>query len=138
MGKRERAGHLYSRLIMEQPPPVEEDTVFGKIARKEIPSNVVYEDDLVLAFRDISPQAPTHIVLIPKAKDGLTQLSRAEERHKALLGHLVYVAAEIARREGLAEDGWRLVINDGRNAGQTVFHLHVHILGGRELAWPPG
>lgn len=116
---------------------MEEDTIFGKIARKEIPSNVVYEDDLVLAFRDIAPQAPIHIVLIPKAKDGLTQLSRAEERHKALLGHLVYVAAEIARKEGL-DDGWRLVINDGRNAGQTVFHLHLHILGGREMAWPPG
>lgn len=138
MGKTGRADRLYSRLIMEQPPPVEEDTIFGKIARKEIPSNVVYEDELVLAFRDIAPQAPTHIVLIPKAKDGLTQLSRAEERHKALLGHLMYVAAEIARKEGLTEDGWRLVVNDGRSAGQTVFHLHLHILGGRELGWPPG
>lgn len=138
MGRKGKAGRLYSRLIMEQPPPVEEDTIFGKIARKEIPSNVVYEDDQVLAFRDIAPQAPIHIVLIPKVKDGLTQLSRVEERHKALLGHLVYVAAEIARKEGLAEDGWRLVINDGRNAGQTVFHLHLHILGGREMAWPPG
>jgi len=138
VGRKGKAGRLYSRLIMEQPPPVEEDTIFGKIARKEIPSNVVYEDDQVLAFRDIAPQAPIHIVLIPKVKDGLTQLSRVEERHKALLGHLVYVAAEIARKEGLAEDGWRLVINDGRNAGQTVFHLHLHILGGREMAWPPG
>ena len=123
---------------MEQPPPVEEDTIFGKIARKEIPANVVYEDEQCLAFRDIAPQAPIHIVLIPKNKDGLTQLSRADERHKAILGHLMWVAAEVARREGLGESGWRLVVNDGRSANQTVFHLHLHIMGGRDFAWPPG
>lgn len=123
---------------MEQPPPQEEDTVFGKIARKEIPANIVYEDEQCLAFRDISPQAPIHIVLVPKNKDGLSQLSRAEERHKAILGHLMWVASEIARREGLGESGWRLVVNDGRSANQTVFHLHLHIMGGRDFAWPPG
>jgi histidine triad (HIT) family protein len=98
---------------------------------------VVYEDDFVFAFRDIAPAAPTHILIIPKNKDGLTGLSQAEERHEAVLGKLLVAAAKIAKQEGL-EKGYRIVINDGEHAGQTVFHLHVHLLGGKEFSWPPG
>ncbi len=116
----------------------EEDTIFDKIARKEIKSTVVYEDEKCLAFRDIHPQAPTHIVLIPKKRQGLTRLSKATEEHTALLGHLMVVTATIAKQEHLEKDGWRLVINDGPNGGQSVYHLHIHILGGRQLGWPPG
>ena len=112
------------------------DTIFGKIIRKEIPADIVYEDDLVLAFNDISPQAPTHILLIPKK--AIPKLSEASTDDAALLGHMLLKAKDIAANAGLAEDGFRLVINNGESAGQTVFHLHMHILGGRALAWPPG
>ncbi|KAI3806637.1 hypothetical protein L1987_22548 [Smallanthus sonchifolius] len=112
-------------------------TIFDKIINKEIPANVVYEDDKVLAFRDIAPQAPTHIVLIPKVKDGLTGLSKAEERHCEILGHLLYTAKVVAKQEGL-EEGFRVVINDGPSGCQSVYHIHVHLLGGRQMSWPPG
>ncbi|KAH7285066.1 hypothetical protein KP509_33G011100 [Ceratopteris richardii] len=112
-------------------------TIFDKIIRKEIPSTVVYEDEKVLAFRDINPQAPVHIVLIPKVRDGLTQLSKADERHKDILGHLLCMTAVIAKQEGI-EDGYRVVINNGPSACQSVYHLHLHIIGGRQLKWPPG
>ncbi|CAM6086892.1 unnamed protein product [Calypogeia fissa] len=112
-------------------------TIFDKIISKEIPSTVVYEDDKVLAFRDINPQAPVHIILIPKHRDGLTQLSKATEGNKEVLGHLLYTAKVIADQEGLA-DGFRVVINDGLNGCQSVYHLHLHIIGGRKLKWPPG
>ncbi|KAJ7524780.1 hypothetical protein O6H91_17G021300 [Diphasiastrum complanatum] len=115
----------------------EAPTIFDKILSKQIPSTVVYEDEKVLAFRDISPQAPTHIILIPKERDGLTQLSKAEERHEEILGHLLYVAKVVAQQEGL-DDGFRIVINDGPNGCQSVYHLHLHLLGGRKLGWPPG
>lgn len=114
-----------------------EESLFDKIASKQIPSTAVYEDDLVYAFRDISPQAPVHIVLVPKNRDGLTRLFVASERHKVLLGHMMWAASEIARLEHLSE-GWRLVINDGVHGAQSVYHLHMHILGGRQLGWPPG
>ncbi|KAG8096175.1 hypothetical protein GUJ93_ZPchr0013g37198 [Zizania palustris] len=91
----------------------------------------------VLAFRDINPQAPTHIVIIPKVKDGLTGLSKAEERHVEILGYLLYVAKILAKQEGL-EDGYRVVINDGPNGCQSVYHIHVHLIGGRQMNWPPG
>ncbi|KAF5941089.1 hypothetical protein HYC85_022256 [Camellia sinensis] len=91
----------------------------------------------VLAFRDISPQAPTHIVIIPKVRDGLTGLSKAEERHCHILGRLLYTAKLVAKQEGL-EEGFRIVINDGPNGCQSVYHLHVHLLGGRQMNWPPG
>ncbi|CAL9097162.1 unnamed protein product, partial [Musa acuminata var. zebrina] len=110
---------------------------FDKIIKKEIPSTVVYEDDKVLAFRDIAPQAPTHILIIPKVKDGLSGLSKAEERHVEILGYLLYIAKLVAKQEGLG-DGFRIVINDGNDAGQSVYHLHVHLLGGRQMNWPPG
>ncbi|XP_064970677.1 14 kDa zinc-binding protein-like isoform X3 [Musa acuminata AAA Group] len=91
----------------------------------------------VLAFRDIAPQAPTHILIIPKVKDGLSGLSKAEERHVEILGYLLYIAKLVAKQEGLG-DGFRIVINDGNDAGQSVYHLHVHLLGGRQMNWPPG
>jgi len=111
------------------------DTIFGKIIRKEIPADIVYEDDRALAFRDIHPQAPVHILVLPKVK--ITQLSKATQEHEALLGHLLLVASKIAKMENL-NDGFRIIINDGKKAGQSVYHLHVHILGGRQLLWPPG
>ncbi|GLJ51556.1 hypothetical protein SUGI_1095760 [Cryptomeria japonica] len=117
--------------------PDDKPTIFDKILQKEIPSTVVYEDGEVLAFRDIAPQAPTHIIIIPKVKDGLTGLSQAEERHEHILGHLLYTAKVIAKQEGLS-DGFRIVINDGPNGCQSVYHLHVHLIGGRQMNWPPG
>ncbi|OAY71495.1 14 kDa zinc-binding protein-like [Ananas comosus] len=112
-------------------------TIFDKIIAKEIPSTIVYEDEKVLAFRDISPQAPVHVLLIPKIRDGLTQLGKAEPRHSEILGHLLYAAKVVAEKEGIA-DGFRVVINNGPDACQSVYHLHLHILGGRQMKWPPG
>lgn len=113
-----------------------EPTLFDKIVSKQIPSKVVYEDDTVMAFRDISPQGPVHIILIPKDRDGLTQLSKAEERHTQILGHLLVTAAKVAKQEKL--EGFRLVINDGPQGCQSVYHLHLHLIGGRQMNWPPG
>ncbi|MFN9619430.1 MAG: histidine triad nucleotide-binding protein [Synechococcaceae cyanobacterium] len=110
------------------------DTIFGRILRGEIPCDAVYSDDRCLAFRDVAPQAPVHLLVIPR--EPLVNLSDAGPEHGALLGHLLLVAARVARQEGL--EAWRTVINSGEGAGQTVFHLHVHVLGGRPLAWPPG
>ena len=112
-----------------------EVTIFDKIVRGEIPSSKVYEDDLVLAFKDIAPVAPVHVLLVPKNRDGLDRLSHAEERHKALLGHMMVSVPKVAKAAGLSD--YRLVINDGAQAGQTVFHLHMHIIGGGHLKWPP-
>ncbi|KAL9270901.1 Adenylylsulfatase HINT1-like protein [Drosera capensis] len=117
--------------------PSDSPTIFDKIINKEIPSKIVYEDEQVLAFRDISPQAPTHILIIPKVKDGLTGLSKAEEGHCEILGHLLYTAKLVAKQEGL-EDGFRVVINDGPLGCQSVYHIHLHLLGGRQMNWPPG
>ena len=125
-----------SEIEKAQTAKEEEDTIFGKIARKEIKSDIVYEDDLCLAFRDLHPQAPVHVILIPKKLQGLTQLSKAKPEHKDILGHLMIAAANIAKKEKL-EEGWRLVINDGKHGGQSVYHLHIHILGGKQLGWPP-
>ena len=111
------------------------DTIFAKIVRKEIPADIVYEDDLVLAFRDINPQAPTHILIVPKKP--IPKIEEATSEDSVLLGHLLVKAKEVAAQVGLTE-GYRLVINNGEQAGQTVFHLHVHILGGRPFSWPPG
>jgi histidine triad (HIT) family protein len=110
------------------------DTIFGRILRGEIPCDQVYADEQCLAFRDVAPQAPVHILVIPRQP--IARLDQAREDQEALLGHLLLVAAKVARQEGLS--GFRTVINTGAEAGQTVFHLHVHVLGGRELAWPPG
>ena len=110
-------------------------TLFGKIIRREIPADIVYEDDLCLAFRDINPQAPTHVLLIPKKE--IDKLSNARSEDQALLGYLLLAAGKVANQLGVA-DAFRLVVNNGAQAGQSVFHLHLHILGGRALRWPPG
>ncbi|GKU99966.1 hypothetical protein SLEP1_g12739 [Rubroshorea leprosula] len=110
---------------------------FDKIIAKEIPSTIVYEDDKVLAFRDIDPQAPVHVLVIPKLRDGLTELGKAEPRHKEILGELLYAARVVAEKEGIL-DGFRVVINNGPSACQSVYHLHLHVLGGRQMKWPPG
>mmetsp|Transcript_6480 Transcript_6480/g.25145 ORF Transcript_6480/g.25145 Transcript_6480/m.25145 type:complete len:191 (+) Transcript_6480:16-588(+) len=114
-----------------------EPTIFDKIIAKEIPSDVIYEDNLCLAFRDIAPQAKTHFLVIPKIRSGLTQLSKAEEGHKELLGHLLYTAQKVAKQEKL-DQGFRVVINDGVEGCQSVYHLHIHVVGGQQLSWPPG
>lgn len=111
-------------------------TIFDKIISKEIPANIIYEDESALAFRDISPQAPTHFLVIPKVRSGLTQLSKATEEHKMILGHCLYVAQLVAKKE--CPDGFRVVINDGKEGCQSVYHLHLHVLGGKQLSWPPG
>jgi len=119
-------------------PSGDEPTIFDKIVSKEIPATIVHEDELCLAFRDVNPQAPTHVLLIPKKRGNLAKLSTANEDDKALLGHLMYTAKIVAEKEGLAEDGFRVVVNDGKNGSQSVHHLHLHILGGRQMKWPPG
>jgi len=112
------------------------ETIFSKIIKKEIKSDIVYEDEKVFAFRDTNPQAPTHILVIPKKPiSGLAQANKDDEK---LLGYLLLKSAEIAKKEGLDKTGYRVVINNGEKAGQTVFHLHFHILGGRDFNWPPG
>lgn len=111
------------------------DTIFGKIIRREIPAAIVYEDDLVLAFKDINPQAPTHILVIPKKP--IPQLDTATEEDQQLLGHLLLSAKKVAAQAGLKK-GYRVVINNGDDGGQTVAHLHLHILGDRAMKWPPG
>ncbi|MDH6059630.1 histidine triad nucleotide-binding protein [Chrysosporum bergii ANA360D] len=111
------------------------DTIFSKIIRREIPADIVYEDDLALAFKDIYPQAPVHILVIPKKP--IVKLADAEPEDQALLGHLLLTAQRVAAGAGL-NNGYRLVINNGADGGQTVYHLHLHILGGREMQWPAG
>lgn len=111
-------------------------TIFQKIIDREIPSKIVYEDDRVLAFHDVSPQAPVHVLIVPKKP--IPRVAEATPEDAALLGHLISKAAEVAKVLGLAADGYRLVINNGRNGGESVPHLHCHILGGRPLGWPPG
>lgn len=110
-------------------------TIFGKIIRREIPADIVYEDDQCLAFRDVNPQAPTHVLVIPK--QAIPRLADAQSEDQALLGHLLLVAGKVARQLGVS-DAYRLVVNNGADAGQSVFHLHLHILAGRPLHWPPG
>ncbi|MGD1936373.1 MAG: histidine triad nucleotide-binding protein [Cyanophyceae cyanobacterium] len=111
------------------------DTIFGKIIRKEIPADIVYEDDQCLAFRDINPQAPVHLLVIPKVR--IESLETATSEQGALLGHLMIVIQKVAAEAGL-KNGYRVVTNIGAEGGQTVPHLHFHLLGGRNLSWPPG
>jgi len=110
-------------------------TIFDKIIRREIPADIVYEDDLCLAFRDVNPQAPTHVLLIPKQE--IPRLADAKAADQALLGHLLLAVNRIAEQLGVA-DAFRLVVNNGAEVGQSVFHLHLHILSGRKFRWPPG
>jgi histidine triad (HIT) family protein len=111
-------------------------TLFEKIAAREIPATIVYEDDLVLAFRDIKPQAPVHVLVIPKKP--IARISEARPEDSPVLGHLLLKAAEVAQQLGLGTSGYRLVFNNGSDAGEAVPHLHCHILGGRPMGWPPG
>lgn len=111
-------------------------TLFEKICAREIPATIVFEDEHCVAFRDISPQAPIHILVIPRK--AIPRVGMAEEVDESLLGHLLLAAAAVARSEGIAESGYRLIINNGRDGGEAVPHLHVHLLGGRPLLWPPG
>jgi histidine triad (HIT) family protein len=110
------------------------ETIFSKIIRKEIPADIVYEDDLALAFRDVYPQAPVHILIIPKKV--IVSISAATTEDTNLLGHLLLVVKKVAIQEGL-ENGYRVVINTGEDGGQTVFHLHLHLMGKRLMTWPP-
>ncbi|XP_033116762.1 histidine triad nucleotide-binding protein 1-like [Anneissia japonica] len=111
------------------------DTIFGKIIRKEIPADIIYEDEQCLAFKDINPQAPVHFLVIPKRQ--IAQLSKAKEEDKQLLGHLMFIAQKVAADMKL-DNGFRVVLNDGADGCQTVFHIHLHVIGGRQLSWPPG
>lgn len=111
-------------------------TIFSKIINKEIPAKIVYEDELCLAFRDITPQAPTHILLIPKKY--IRSMAELTPADAGLMGHMMCKVQEIAKAEGLLESGFRTVINTNGDGGQSVFHLHIHILGGRQMQWPPG
>ena len=111
-------------------------TLFEKIIAREIPADIVYEDDLVLAFRDIKPQAPVHVLIVPK--NPIPRIAEATAEDHPLLGHLLLKAAAVAAQLGLRESGYRLVINNGSDGGESVPHLHCHILGGRHMGWPPG
>lgn len=113
----------------------EQDTIFGQIARGEADANIVFEDEQVVAFRDLFPAAPTHILIIPRKP--IPRLCDAVAEDQQLLGHMLLVANKVAEAEGLG-DKFRLVINNGADAGQSVFHLHMHVIGGRSLTWPPG
>ena len=112
------------------------ETIFEKIIRREIKADIVYEDDMVLAFRDVRPQAPTHVLIVPKKS--IPRIAEATPEDHKLLGHLLLKAAEVAEKVGLKQGGYRLVINNGPNGGESVAHLHCHILGGRPMGWPPG
>jgi histidine triad (HIT) family protein len=111
-------------------------TLFEQIISREIPAQIIHEDDRCVAIRDINPQAPIHVLVIPKKV--IPRLSEASESDETLLGHLLLTAAEVAKREGIAENGYRVVVNQGWHAGESVPHLHVHVLGGRQMKWPPG
>lgn len=112
------------------------DCLFCKIINREIPADIVYEDDEVLAFNDINPQAPTHVLIIPKQH--IATLNDIEEHHLATVGRLQYTAARLAKEYGFAEDGYRVVMNCNEDGGQTVYHIHMHLMGGRRFTWPAG
>ena len=128
--------HLYPFTRLPSSIGMAETTLFEKICSREIPATILHEDERCVAFRDISPQAPVHILIIPRKP--IPRVGLAEEGDEALLGHLLLTAANVARNEGIAESGYRLVINNGPHGGEAVPHLHVHLLGGRQLQWPPG
>ena len=111
-------------------------TIFKKIIDKKIPADIVYEDELCLAFKDVNPQAPVHVLLIPKKE--IRTLQDIKDEDEKLLGHMLLKIKEIANQLGLADDGYRTVINCNEHGGQTVYHLHIHLMGGRNMKWPPG
>jgi len=112
------------------------ECIFCKIAARQVQASIVFEDDRITAFRDINPQAPVHIVVIPNQH--IASLAEMEHSHEGLVGHMVYAATVLAEREGIARSGFRLVMNAGRDGGQSVDHIHLHLLGGRKMGWPPG
>mmetsp|Transcript_18044 Transcript_18044/g.29630 ORF Transcript_18044/g.29630 Transcript_18044/m.29630 type:complete len:143 (+) Transcript_18044:128-556(+) len=120
---------------LEVPKIIHGDSVFDKIVRKEVPSEFIFEDDLCVVVNDIHPVAPVHFLVIPKQH--LSQLSHADESHEHILGHLLLIAAKVAKEQNL-EKGYRIVINNGHEGGQSVYQLHVHVIGGKQLSWPPG
>ncbi|XP_017859225.1 PREDICTED: histidine triad nucleotide-binding protein 1 [Drosophila arizonae] len=126
---------MASEVEKAQSAAASEDTIFGKILRKEIPCKFIYEDDKCVAFNDVAPQAPTHFLVIPRKP--IAQLSTAEDGDGELLGHLLMVGRKVAKEQGL-EKGYRVVINNGQHGAQSVYHLHLHFLGGRQMQWPPG
>ena len=111
-------------------------TIFTKIINKEIPADILYEDDDILAFRDINPQAPIHFLVIPKKE--IRTLNDIEEDDKDLIGKLFIIAKELAKSEGISEEGYRTIFNCNEHGAQTVYHIHLHVLGGRQMTWPPG
>lgn len=113
-----------------------DECIFCKIVNKEIPAKVVYEDDKILAFDDINPKAPVHVLLIPK--EHYTSLNDIPEENEDLLGHILFKARQVAQKKGVKESGYRIVLNTARDSGQDVFHIHFHVLGGRRMTWPPG
>ena len=131
-----RAFLLHEGVICDSLSTAMEKTLFQKIADKEIPSDMVYEDEHCVAFRDISPSAPVHILLVPRKP--LRDIASATAEDAALLSHLMLKVGDIARAQGIAESGYRTVLNTGEDGGQTVPHLHIHIIGGRSMQWPPG
>jgi len=112
------------------------ETIFDKIINREIPADILYEDDEVMAFSDVNPQAPVHFLVIPKQR--IETLNHLSEEHAPLVGKMVLTARRLAEEKGIAEDGYRLVMNCNDHGGQTVFHIHLHVLGGRPMGWPPG
>lgn len=112
------------------------DCLFCKIANGDIASDIVYQDDRVLAFNDINPQAPTHILIIPR--EHIATINDMEDQHEALVGHMINVSQQLAKQLGFADVGYRVLFNCNRGAGQAVYHIHLHLLGGRPLTWPPG
>ncbi|KAF2354649.1 Histidine triad (HIT) protein [Trinorchestia longiramus] len=129
-------GRFFSDEVKKSQEAVESKvTIFDAIINRSIPANIVYEDDLSLAFKDVNPQAPVHVLVIPKRR--ITMLEKAQAEDKELLGHLLLVVKKVAEQEKLQE-GYRVVINNGVNGAQSVYHLHLHVLGGRQMQWPPG
>jgi histidine triad (HIT) family protein len=122
--------------LVQEATVTEAKTIFKKIIDREIPAEIVYEDDLCLAFRDVSPQAPVHVLLIPKKE--IANVAGLEEGDRQLAGHLLLMAGHIARELGIDQSGYRVVANCGQHGGQSVNHLHLHILAGRQMKWPPG
>ncbi|MEW6508123.1 MAG: histidine triad nucleotide-binding protein [Bacteroidota bacterium] len=114
------------------------ETIFAKIIRKEIPSDIVYETESLLAFKDIRPQAPVHVLIIPKLTEIESVRNLSKENHSQLLGELFDAANQVAKKLGVFESGFRLVLNSGADSGQEVPHIHIHLLGGRKMNWPPG
>ncbi|HEX8653474.1 MAG TPA: histidine triad nucleotide-binding protein [Pyrinomonadaceae bacterium] len=114
----------------------EQTCLFCRVVAGEVPADIIYQDERSIAFRDINPQAPVHVLIIPR--DHMESLDEAAQRDEATLGHLLRVGARIANEQGLSESGYRTVVNTGAGAGQSVFHLHLHVLGGRSMSWPPG